>query len=71
MVRILITLITGSRFFLWSLEHRRDAKPLDGERERLDNFILLFNNHPLLMNIDSNNDILDLKFPPDEISSSI
>ena len=41
------------------------------ERERFDNPIVLFNNHSLSMSRNSGNNILPLKFLPDEISSTI
>ncbi len=44
---------------------------LTRERERFDNPIVLFNNQSLSMSKNSGNNILPLKFLPDEISSSI
>jgi len=44
---------------------------LNWKRERFDNPIVLFNNQSLSMSKDSGNNILPLKFLPDEISSSI
>ena len=44
---------------------------LNRERERFDDPIVLFNNQSLSMSKNSGNNILPLKFLPDEISSSI
>ena len=44
---------------------------LNRERERFNNPIILFNNQSLSMSKDSSNNILPLKFSPDEISRTV
>lgn len=44
---------------------------LNGERERFDNLILLFNEQSLSMSKDSSNNILPLEFPSDEVRRSV
>ena len=52
-------------------KQRRNNMPLNWKRERFDDLIFLFNNQSLSISKDSSDNILPLKFPPDEISRTI